>query len=248
MTDDLHHGGTDADDVRLRAALAGVDPAASLPPADPTGSARLMEHTMSQTPEPTGSPEAPEKRGDGVRRRSRLTWVVAAAAALVIVGGVGLAVVGADDAGPQGAGGEPAVVDSRGVEDAGDDGAAPGAGATPSVTELTLSSASTPARCLPPEAAPDVLTAQGVAVDAVVDAISGGIVTLVPTRFYAGEETDLVTVTEPSGDLQALLAGVDFEEGGRYLVSATDGQVTLCGFSARYSGALADVYDEAFAG
>lgn len=57
-----------------------------------------------------------------------------------------------------------------------------------------------------------------------------------------------MTVTEPSGDLQLLLTGVDFTEGGRYLVSASDGQVTLCGFSAQYSSSLAAVYDEAFSG
>ena len=92
------------------------------------------------------------------------------------------------------------------------------------------------------------MTAQSLVVDATVESISGGVVTLSPTRFYAGEETDLVTVSEPSGDLQMLLAGVEFEEGGRYLVSATDGQVTLCGFSGPYTERLAAVYDEAFAG
>ena len=58
--------------------------------------------------------------------------------------------------------------------------------------------------------------------------------TLAPTTFYAGEATDLVTVSEPGGDLQPLLSGVDFAEGSRYLVSATDGRVTLCGFSGPY--------------
>ena len=41
---------------------------------------------------------------------------------------------------------------------------------------------------------------------------------------------------------------MSFEEGGRYLVSATDGRVTLCGFSAPYSTELAALYDQAFPG
>ncbi len=39
-----------------------------------------------------------------------------------------------------------------------------------------------------------------------------------------------------------------FEEGGRYLVSATDGRVTVCGFSAPYSAELAALYEQAFPG
>lgn len=238
------------DDADLRALLAGADPASALPAADPVGVARLMEETMSETPEAPDPHETPEHaattetRDDHLRRRSPFTWVVAAAAAAVIVGGVGFAVWGVDDAGPQGASDAP-VVASEGPS-AGDEDVDVAEGAA-SVTELSITPEATTARCLTPEAAPDVVAAQTLAVDAEVESISGGVVTLAPTRFYAGEETDLVTVAEPSGDLQALLSGVDFEEGERYLVSATDGQVTLCGFSAPYDESLAAVYDEAFA-
>ncbi len=93
-----------------------------------------------------------------------------------------------------------------------------------------------------------MVSAQTTVVDAVAESVSGGLVTLRPTRFYAGEETDLVTVESPGEDMQALLSAVQFEEGKRYLVSATDGRVTLCGFSAEYSDSLAAVYAEAFAG
>lgn len=233
----------------LRALLAAADPAAALPAADPDRVARLMELTMSHTsevPEPgtSGTPHTDESRSDHLRHRSPFTWAVAAAAVAVIVGGVGFAVLGGDDARTQVASDEPTVVNSQEADDAAAD---PGA-EEPTVTDLGISPAAATTKCLTPEAAPQVVASQDVVVDAVVESISGGEVTLAPTRFYAGEETDLVTVSEPSGDLQLLLTGVEFVEGERFLVSATDGQVTLCGFSAPWSESLAAVYDEAFAG
>lgn len=229
----------------LRALLASVDPAATLPAADPAGVARLMEDTMSHSPE---SPQdldplvTAETRSDHLHHRSRLTWVVAAAAAAIIVGGAAFATFAGDGDGPGEASGTPDVVDSSGAVAAGD-------GESPTVTELSVQGGEAAAgKCLTPEAAPQVVSSQSLVIDARVESISGGVVTLAPTRFYAGEETDLVTVTEPGGDLQMLLSAVSFEEGGRYLVSATDSQVTLCGFSAPYSERLAAVYAEAFAG
>lgn len=228
MTDDQHASADLSADDALRARLAAADPAASLSAADPAGVARLLEDTMSQTP---------ETRSDHLRHRSRLTWAIAAAAAVVIVGGFAFAFALGND---------------------GDDGPAvaatdvsPSAPVTTpteeeSVTELSLAANGTSGRCLTPEAAPQVVSSQSLVVDATVESISAGVVTLAPTRFYTGEETDIVTVSEPSGDLQLLLAGVEFEEGERYLVSATDGQVTLCGFSGPYSERLAAVYDDAF--
>ena len=237
MTDD-HDDQSDQD---LRALLAAADPASALPAADPAGVARLMEDAMSETPDIPETPETPEtteSRSNHLRERSRLTWIMAAAAAAVIVGGVAFAVTGADDDGPVTASDSPgATVDGT-----------PETGEVATVTELALSGDVTSAKCLTPEAAPQVVAAQSLVVDATVESISGGVVTLAPTKFYAGEETDLVTVSESSGDLQKLLSGVDFVEGERYLVSATDGSVTLCGFSAVWSERLAAVYDQAFAG
>ena len=57
--------------VRLRAA----DPAASLPPADPSRVARLLEDTMSEDP-------STESRATGTHGRGPLTWLLAAAAVL----------------------------------------------------------------------------------------------------------------------------------------------------------------------
>lgn len=210
MTDELYD--------RLRAG----DPASSLPPADPDGVARLLEDVMS-------TELTTENRETGTHDRSPLTWLVAAAAA-VIIAGVGLfAVMNIDD----------------------DTTPAPSADDThladPTVTTLEApDAAAASAKCMVPNA--EVVAQQEIAFDGTVTAIVGDLVTLAPTTWYAGEPTDLVEVQAPPADMRMLLSAVEFEDGGRYLVSATDGRVTLCGFSALYSEELAAIYAEAFPG
>ena len=89
------------DDAELRARLREADPAASLPPADPAGVDRLLEDAMTHD-------ELGESRADGTSGRSGLTWLVAAAAAVVIVG-VGLFVLtrGDEQTGPPAAASPP---------------------------------------------------------------------------------------------------------------------------------------------
>ncbi|WP_340537121.1 hypothetical protein [Nocardioides sp. GXZ039] len=215
----------------LRALLAANDPASSLSPADPAWVARLLEDTMTDE-------QIDESRTDGVRNRSRLTWLVAAAAVVLIAAGAWFVTVGDDDDNAPVAGDDPT---SEPTSQSSSQSGSPDA---PSVTQLEAVPA--PARCMAPEAAPQVLAGQNLAFDGVVTSISGDKVTLEPTQFYTGEETDLVTVTAPGGGLTDLLDAVRFEEGGRYLVSATDGQVTLCGFSSEYTDKLAGLYADAF--
>ena len=208
-------------DDELRQRLQASDPAASLPPADPDRVARLLEDVMS-------TELTTENRETGTRDRSPLTWLVAAAAA-VIIAGVGLFA----------------------VMQLNDDPATPVA-TTPATTEPTVTHLSAPdaaaysAKCMVPN--PEVIAAQTVAFDGTVTSIAGDTVVLTPTTWYAGEPTDTVEVQAPSADMQQLLSAVHFEQGGRYLVSATDGRVTLCGFSAAYSDDLAAIYTQAFPG
>jgi hypothetical protein len=217
-------------DARLRAA----DPASSLPTADPAWVARLLEDTMSND-------VLTESRASGTRNRSPLTWLVAAAAAVIIAGVGVFAVVnglgGSDDPSGPVAGSDPGS----------DSGSDPGT-SEPTVTELTAPGAEAyTARCAPPSA--QLLSTAPVAFDGTVESISDGLVTITPTHWYAGDPTDVVTVEAPSADIQKLLMAVRFEDGGRYLVAANDeGALLVCGFSARYSGSLAALYGNAFAG
>jgi len=167
-----------------------------------------------------------ESRRTGTRNRSALTWTVAAAVVLLIAAAVVYGLVGRDSDGGNGATQEPTE--------------------QPAPTRTELVAAPSTSRCLTPD--PGVLRQQEIAFDGVVRSVAGGLATLEPSRFYVGEPTDVVVVKAPDGDLQKLLAAVDFREGERYLVSATDGAVTLCGFSGPYTEELAALYDEAFGG
>ena len=169
-----------------------------------------------------------ENRETGTHDRSPLTWLVAAAAA-VIIAGVGLF----------------AVLQLNGDSDT-------PVATTPAATEPTVTHLSAPdaaayaAKCMVPNA--DIVSQQALAFDGVVTTIADGVVTLTPSHWYAGDPTDLVRVQAPSDEMQELVSAVELEDGGRYLVSASGGQVTVCGFSAPYSADLAAIYDEAFPG
>ena len=68
------------DDDSLLARLRAADPAASLPPAGPERVADLLEDVMSET-----TTRTTESRDTGTHDRSPLTWLVAAAAVLLIL-------------------------------------------------------------------------------------------------------------------------------------------------------------------
>jgi hypothetical protein len=167
-----------------------------------------------------------ESRRTHIHNRSLLTWLVAAAVALVIVGATLFALLGDDS------------------DDNGEPSGLPSGDGAPNTVELLASPPTE--RCMLPNV--EVLQQQELAFDGVVRSVAGGNATLEPSRFFAGDQADTVVVQAPDGDLQELLAAVDFREGERYLVSATDGRVTLCGFSGPYSDRLARLYDEAFGG
>lgn len=210
----------------MRDRLYRADPAASLPPADPGATARLLEDTMSHDPE---APPVDETRATHHRHRSTLTWLVAAAAVVLItgVGAFGLMNRGDD------------TDDVPSVDKSSDTEPEPDS----TLTRLSVDGA-TEGRCMVPNA--ELLRSQSLAFDGTVESLTDGVATLAPTEFFAGDPTDLVAVAAPGEELQALLGAVDFREGERYLVSATDGRVTLCGFTAPYSSQLASLYAEAF--
>ena len=200
----------DPEDTELFERLRTHDPAASLPPAEPAQVARLLEDAMSHDLDtPT-------------RHRTPLTWLVAAAAVLVIAGAGAFAVLGGDD--------EPQVPTAK----------------DPAPTAVELSARPpVAAKCAVPTA--ELLGNQETAFDGTVSAITDGTVTLDVTSWYRGGPADQVTVDAPPADMQALVQAADFQTGQRYLVSANDGFVTVCGFTAAYSDDLAALYAEAFA-
>ena len=113
----------------------------------------------------------------------------------------------------------------------------------PTTLDLTVPAAST-GRCMPPNV--DNLRAQDTAFEGVVTAVADGTATLDVTDSLKGADVDTATVTAPSQDLQDLLLAVDFEEGGTYLVSSLDGEVSVCGLSGPRDDLLADLYQQAY--
>ena len=210
--------GTDQPGDRdLMARLRAADPASALPPADPAVVDRLLEDTMSND---LSNDLATPDTETGTGRRNPLTWLVAAAAAVVIAGVGIFTVLGhSDDTGPV---------------------------ATGPVTQLTTGAPQ--GRCMVPTA--QSLGDQTVAFAGTVVSVAGDSVTLQVSHWYkggtSGKVLGTVKVVAPSPDLLTLDGVVDFQKGRDYLVSATDGRVTGCGFSGPATSGLSTLYEKAF--
>lgn len=154
----------------------------------------------------------------------RTTWPVAVLAGLA---GLGLALsgcAGTDRAGPTAGEGSPTE---------------------PAAVELEVGAA--PAgRCMVPSV--QSLQAQELAFEGTVTALAGGTATFAVEDWFKGGGGETVTVSAPNERMQELLIAVDFEVGETYLVSALDGQVSLCGLSAEKDERLAALYAEAYRG
>lgn len=207
----------------LRDALARLDPAADLPPADPAWTARQLEDVMT-TPE-TGPVRS---------RRLRLLSAVAAAVVVLTAGGIALTRGGDDGGAVPSAGGSRTPAASR----------APG----PSVT-LSAGGGAGIARCGVPR--PALLGQAAVAVDGTVTALDDGVATVAVEKVYAGDP-DLATVEVqvPSARLAELLSVTDLTVGQRYLLAGQGPTLGLmvCGYSGPRTSTLVALYDRAFGG
>ena len=202
------------DDDSLLARLRAADPAASLPPTDPERVAVLLEAAMSDT-------RTDESRDTGTHDRSPLTWLVAAAAVLLIVATGAFALLGRDH-----------------------DTAAT---AAPTVTSLHAVPR-VDALCLQPNAR--VLRAQTIAFRGTLTSTdpAAGTATFEVTDWYRGGPTDLVRVTTADDRIEGLISLGDLVRGRSYLVSAHAGLVTGCGFTGPDTPARAALYERAFGG
>ncbi|HET6920154.1 MAG TPA: hypothetical protein VFI46_11905 [Jiangellaceae bacterium] len=83
----------------------------------------------------------------------------------------------------------------------------------------------------------------GIAVD-----VGAESVTIDVDRRYAGGAADRVAVGVPDPQTAVSLNGVQFVEGQRYLLTATDGTVKGCGFGGPVTPDLEQAFAEAFGG
>lgn len=122
----------------------------------------------------------------------------------------------------------------------------PAAGSSAPVVELIADPAAA-GKCAMPN--PETLAGFDTAFEGTVTSLDDGTATLAVDQWYAGGDgASEVTVTTPGKALEELLMAVDFQADQTYLVSATDGRVTLCGFSGEKSPELEGLYQAAYAG
>ena len=152
-------------------------------------------------------------------RPSRTPWLAAAAAAVVLAGAGITYLAVSDDPAPSGDG--ELVL------------------AVPDVDPVSLS-------CLPVSA--EVLDDLPIALAGTVTSVDAAEVRLDVTRWYRGGDAGTVVLRNADERLQALLGTPDFQVGQDYLVSSSDGSISVCGLTGPASPELQAAYDEAFAG
>jgi hypothetical protein len=119
----------------------------------------------------------------------------------------------------------------------------PSATSTPDVTVLKLEPGVS-AKCMMPSAR--ILRGFTEAFSGTVTRVEGTEATLDVDRWYAGGDAPEVVVQTSRRPISE--AGLfDLEKGKRYLISGTQGSVSLCGFSAAWSPDLERLYAQAFA-
>jgi hypothetical protein len=210
---------TDIPDDDLRARLSRLDPVPAGVPVDPVTSPRARELVERAMSSTVQTPDT-TSAADGLSRRRR-PWLLAAAAAAVLAAVVGgFSLLG--------------------------DGAAPGAGdGQPTTLALELPPGDVAMSCIQFDV--QFLREMPVALAGTVTALDPGQVSLDVDRWYKGGSADRVTIDVPVNN-SAALDGVDFREGERYLLTATDGTVNGCGFSGPASAELESAYGAAFGG
>lgn len=115
----------------------------------------------------------------------------------------------------------------------------------PEAIELTVGAEDTLASCI--ALTPELLRDVPLAFAGTVTTVEGERATLTVDEWFVGGSAATVNLLAPAG-FEALIGGIDFEEGKPYLVSAYDGVVNYCGFSGEETPELRAIYDAAFGG
>ncbi len=119
----------------------------------------------------------------------------------------------------------------------------------PTTLDLALSDQAATASCI--QFSEDVLADMPVAFAGTVSAVAEDEVVLDVDRWFTGSDAERVRLDVPGGispEAAALWYGVDFREGERYLVTATDGNVNSCGYTAAATPEMEAAFERAFAG
>lgn len=217
-------------DDELRDGLRSLDPAADLRPLSSAQVAAMVKNAQ-RSGDPRKRAADVGHEPPSTHRRRPLVWLAAVAAVVLFAGSAWWWAAGSDDSSdsPNASGGKPSSTAS----------ASPGAD-----TMVILNVTPQTGRCIPVNA--DLLAKQELAFEGTVTSIENGIVTLQPSKWYAGDPVAKVAVDMPTNGVTSLQGIPEFKEGQRYLVAATGGSVTPCGMSDVYNPDLAQLYSEAF--
>jgi hypothetical protein len=149
----------------------------------------------------------------------RRRWVAPAAAAVVLV----------------------ASVTTFAIVGRGDD--RPAQKATTSITLAIPATGTTMTSCIPFSVG--ILKDMPVAFSGTVGEVTGGTLTLEVDHWYRGGTADTVKLNHYDASTVSI-AGIEFSQGQRYLITATNGTVNFCGYSALWSEDMAAHFDQAF--
>jgi hypothetical protein len=86
-----------------------------------------------------------------------------------------------------------------------------------------------------------------VAFEGTVATVEGDSVTLTVDEWFKGGDAGQVVLNAPQG-MEALIDGFPFEVGVQYLITAYDGNVNYCGFSAPSTPEMRAAFEQAFGG
>jgi hypothetical protein len=93
-----------------------------------------------------------------------------------------------------------------------------------------------------------ILRDKQVAFDGTAIEVTDNDVLLTVNHWYKGGNADEVRLENNPSPGIALEGGVEFKTGHRYLVTATNGTVNICGYTAEWSADLANSFRQAFGG
>lgn len=109
--------------------------------------------------------------------------------------------------------------------------------------EFSLGAGDSMASCIRFDVA--ILADMPVAFEGTATAVDGDQVTMTVDHWYKGGDAAEVSLLGPAG-MEALIGGIPFETGGRYLITATAGNVNYCGYSGEATPELRASFEEAF--
>ena len=203
----------------LRARLARIDPMPASAPVDlPTRprAQEILERAMHTTD--TTPTTATDAAGQPAWRRPALLATAAAAVIALAVGG------------------------ALSLSDSGSQSPAKKAGTTLALKTQDSGGGVSLGSCLPFNI--DVLRGVPLAFGGTVTQVREGSVQIAVDHWYKGVSADIVTVATPPANTSVGTA--DFTQGKRYLVTATNGTVNVCGLTGEATPELTQAFNQAF--